>query len=31
MYFLDTNICAFIINGKFPRLNELKTHVRQET
>ena len=22
MYFLDTNICAFIINGKFPCLNE---------
>ena len=22
MYFLDTNICAFIINGKHPELNE---------
>jgi tRNA(fMet)-specific endonuclease VapC len=22
MYFLDTNICAFILNGKYPELNE---------
>ena len=22
MYFLDTNICAFILNGKYPKLNE---------
>ena len=23
MYFLDTNICAFIINGKFPHLSKI--------